>query len=506
MPHQRFLLPALLLLNLLRLAMLPVRDLSPDESLAFDLSGRPGWNWLEGGPLIPVLVKISTWLLGSGEFGVRFFAPLLALAASFCLWKLAGCLFDRQTAAWAVLLLNVLPAFNLAAITLTPASAGFALHAGMAWALWVAMHRADRWHPSWFAAAGCLMLAIFADARNAAALVMIVLALLTAPDRRRLMRSAEFGMVLAAAALAGGCWLGWNAARGWPSLASPFWEPRWNVLPSLGRWLLLISPLLLLLMPRLVRDARTSGDPSRRFLFAFAVPLAALDFGWGGWEKWPHMGFGSWSIFAAILVADHFQRGIATDPEKKIWHRTAAASLAAVMSILLMNTDTVRMLGIGWNFSQRCDERTTFSRFITADPSGCMTGWRETGKLAAEVIEANQRADPSLVVIASDWRLAASLSYQIIAKQRSGTMPAVFVLHREGGGHSTLLWPSLPAGGSGFKRALFITDDEKRNRPPKEILCLLEDWEAVSVAEIMHGGQRVRTVKIFACHGNRLPD
>ncbi len=506
MLHQRFLLPALLVLNLLRLAMLPVRDLSPDESLAVDLAGRTEWNWVEAGPLIPALVKLSTWLLGSGEFGVRFFAPLLALAASFFLWKLASLLFDRQTAAWSVLLLNALPAFNVAAVTLTPASAGFALHAGLAWAWRVAMRQNDRWHPFWFAAAGCLMLLIFADVRNAAGLVMIVLAARPGPGERSRLRSAEFGMVLAAAALAGGCWLGWNAARGWPSLASRFWEPCWNVLPSLGRWLLLASPLLLAVMLRQVRESRSSRDPARVFLFAMTSPLLLLDFGWGAWERWPHTGFISWSLFAAILAADFFQRGLAAGMEKKVWGRTAAVSLAAAMSIALMNTDAVRMLGTGWRLAQRCDERTTFSRFLSSDPSGSMTGWRETGRLAAAVIAAHQKAEPKLAVIASDWKLAAALSYQLTARQENSAMPPIVVQPPSATEPQPSFWPAFVPDSSKADSALFITDDAGRSRPPKEILRFFDNWETVSIAEIMHGGQRARTVKIFACHGIRLPD
>jgi hypothetical protein len=61
-------------------------------------------------PGLKHLVAAGMLIGGAGEFGARFFAPLLALAASLAVWRLMRGLFDVQIAGWAVVIVNVLPA------------------------------------------------------------------------------------------------------------------------------------------------------------------------------------------------------------------------------------------------------------------------------------------------------------------------------------------------------------------------------------------------------------
>ena len=46
-------------------------------------------SFFEIGPLVPLFARLGMWLGGADEFGLRFFAPLLALAASLVVWRLA---------------------------------------------------------------------------------------------------------------------------------------------------------------------------------------------------------------------------------------------------------------------------------------------------------------------------------------------------------------------------------------------------------------------------------
>jgi hypothetical protein len=120
MNRQRFLLPALLLLTVVRLGLLPLRELAPMESYAALCSERAAiWHAMLG-PVLPWLVKLTTTIFGINEFGVRFASPLLMLGASWLLWRLARGLFDANVASWSVVLFNVLPIVNLASVTMTP--------------------------------------------------------------------------------------------------------------------------------------------------------------------------------------------------------------------------------------------------------------------------------------------------------------------------------------------------------------------------------------------------
>jgi hypothetical protein len=116
MQRQRFLFAALGLLTLWRWALLPTLELAPDEGaggFSRENTGT-GADFPKWGPLVPLFVRLGMLIGGDGEFGVRFFAPLLALAASLAVWRLMRSLFDAQIAGWAVVIVNVLPAFNLA--------------------------------------------------------------------------------------------------------------------------------------------------------------------------------------------------------------------------------------------------------------------------------------------------------------------------------------------------------------------------------------------------------
>jgi len=55
------------------------------------------------------------------------------------------------------------------------------------------------------------------------------------------------------------------------------------------------------------------------------------------------------------------------------------------------------------------------------------------------------------------------------------------------------------------RSALYVTDAAAM-RPPAEIRNSFERTEALSHARLMHGGQEVRTIKIFACYGYKPPD
>ncbi|HRH99338.1 MAG TPA: glycosyltransferase family 39 protein, partial [Prosthecobacter sp.] len=147
MQRQRFLFAALGLLTLWRWALLPTLELAPDEALAvFRMKHGQIGGFFEMGPLVPLLARLGMLLGGGGEFGVRFFAPLLALAASLAVWRLMRGLFDAQIAGWAVVIINVLPAFNLAAVTLTPATMMFALVPVAALCLRIALLHANPLH------------------------------------------------------------------------------------------------------------------------------------------------------------------------------------------------------------------------------------------------------------------------------------------------------------------------------------------------------------------------
>ena len=518
MDRQRFLLPALALITVWRLALLPTVELGPDEALAALFAKHPHAWYLEMGPLVPWLVRIGTGIFGVGEFGVRFFAPLCAFAVTVCLWRLVRGLFDATTAAWAVVLLQVVPGFNLAAVTMTSAVVGLAALMGLVLALRIALHRSSAWHPSWWLAALCLGLAILADWRNGLAYGCCIIALGVPKKRRHHLFSPGFALITLGFCVGMGWFVGWNMSEGWPVWEAGHASPLWTVLPNTLRWMLLCSPLLLTLVVwALERTWRFEfKTPDVFFVLAFAGPYAVLDFGWGPLERWPHMGFLLWSILSVGLLAHHSLRSLQLPTRGKVLLRTLATGTAAIMTIMIVRTDMLRSMGVPWPMQQHMDVRRTWRQFFSNDPSCCMTGWRQVGGMVQGFLESSKAdggGEP--FVIARDWKLAVPVEFYLPPNaavfQPTPSIPKVHPIQQVERNNPLALWPrydTTQGEVSAFRghRALYVTDDALSSSPPPAVRNSFKSFKMVSIAKVMHGGHPVRTVKIFACYGYNPPD
>jgi hypothetical protein len=503
MHQQRFLFPALVLLTVWRFALLPVHELGPEEALAVIAASQPGLNFAEIGPVVPVLVRASTAVFGQGEFGVRFFAPLLSLSVSLCLWRLARGLFDQTAAAWTLVMLNVLPVFNLAAITLAPGTAGMALTAGAALSLRIALHRSSRWHPAWWVCAVCVALAVWTDLRQSLLLLCVASALAVHRRRRHHLLRPGFGVVWLGWLLAAGIWLLWERDRAWPSFHLEEGLRAWRPAEALWRWGLWASPAALVLMAAALRDlARPSlMKPHHALVLGFALPLLFADLMFGARHWWPAGGFPSWMHFGVLALAWYSLRDSRMVPERKAAMRTAALIIAAAQSIVLMQSDMLRSAGIPWRFASAS---ASAAGILPADPSGEMRGWRRSSEVVAGILaDAEAEAGKGAwLVLTDDWRVAAPLQFYL--KRR------VEVTAADGNAGPFEFWPrfdaALPDGrNASGANAIFITARDL-DSPPRRTAAAFERHHILSVARIMHGGNEVRALKIFACHNYRPAD
>jgi hypothetical protein len=474
MQRQRFLFAALGLLTLWRWALLPTLELAPDEALAVFRVKHGHWGGFpDMGPLVPLFVRLGMLIGGDGEFGVRFFAPLLALAASLAVWRLMRGLFDAQIAGWAVVIVNVLPAFNLAAVTLTPATVVFTLVPTAALCLRIALLHAHPLHWAWWAAAACVFGTVLAQP-PAFGVMLAVTMVFALPERlRHHLHANGFLVIVGLWSVAGVCWL-WSGAH-W------VW-PEWRLFPNLFRWSVLASPLLLVLFVIAARMAwdRASLMSQRSLPLAMLLPLAALDLLYGPNHRWPDMGGAVWMLFAAMLLAHRGTVLGVIASEEKISLRTIALVLAALQSAFLLQTDLPRTLGLKWPFSQNTTASSDYTHFFTSDPSKAMRGWRESAKLVSAALK-QAGPDGSWFVMANDWRLAVELDHYL-----GQTEPVQSI--------------GDDLSGSKGRSAIFVTDDPAAIAPPEALKARFERLEVISVARVMHAGNEVRWLKIFACH------
>src|SRR5215469_6039323 len=95
--------------------------LSFDESLYWLWSKHIVGGYLDHPPVNPILIRIGTTLFGDTAFGVRVVGVLLALPASFAVWRAGAILFDdERVGARAALYFNLTLALAIGSILATP--------------------------------------------------------------------------------------------------------------------------------------------------------------------------------------------------------------------------------------------------------------------------------------------------------------------------------------------------------------------------------------------------
>ena len=488
MQRQRFLFAALGLLTLWRWALLPTLELAPDEALAvFCVKHGQLGGFFENGPLVPLFARLGMWIGGANEFGVRFFAPLLALAASLVVWRLARDLFDEQIAGWTVVIVNVLPAFNLAAVTLTPALFACVLVPAAALFLHRTLQQANPLLRSWWAATACIASTALAQPPAFATMAAVTF-FLALPGRRQHLKGSGFRWVVAAWSVVLLCWLVWQGSHGWPAFTEWHWLPEWRLIPNLARWIILASPLLLVLFTLSVRKGFTSVMLQSRcsLPLAMLLPLAGFDFFYGPHAGWPSTGGAVWMLFAAVLLAHRFTVARTAVIEQKISLRTIAIMLAALQSAFLLQTDLPRTLGLPWPFSPNSSAATDYTHALAADPSKRMRGWRETAKVVSAVLQ-QVGEEGTWFVLANDWPLAVELDHYL-------------------GRSKPVLSPESDLHTFTGLSALFVTEDRNASALPESLKNRFQRTELITVARVVHAGNEVRWLKIFACHDYRTPD
>ena len=111
LPERRYELAVaatILVLVGVRLVCAALTALSFDESLYWQWSKHIAGGYYNHPPVNPILIRLGTTLFGNTEFGVRVFGVLLALPASWAVWRSAAILFnDERVGATAALYFNL---------------------------------------------------------------------------------------------------------------------------------------------------------------------------------------------------------------------------------------------------------------------------------------------------------------------------------------------------------------------------------------------------------------
>ena len=122
--YQHAVAAAVLILVGVRLVCAALVPLSFDESDYWIWSKHIAGGYLDHPPINPILIRIGTTLFGDTEFGVRVLGVLLALPASWAIWRSAEILFDdERIGATAALYFNLTLVMAAGSIIATPDNA-----------------------------------------------------------------------------------------------------------------------------------------------------------------------------------------------------------------------------------------------------------------------------------------------------------------------------------------------------------------------------------------------
>ncbi len=204
-----------------RLACAAFTPLSFDESLYWLWSKHIAGGYYSHPPVNPILIRLGTTLFGDSEFGVRAFNVLLALPASWAVWRAGAILFrDERVGASAALYFNLTLVIAAGSIIATPDNA---VVAAAAFLLLTLAKLAESGRGAWWLAVGFAFgIGMLAKYTTIFFAVSILIWVLWVPRLRKWLLTPWPWIAGVVALLAFSPTLIWNAEHGWASVLYQF--------------------------------------------------------------------------------------------------------------------------------------------------------------------------------------------------------------------------------------------------------------------------------------------
>ena len=242
-----------------------------------------------------------------------------------------------------------------------------------------------------------------------------------------------------------------------------------------------------------------------RFLAAFALPLL-IAYAWIGLHhktqpNWTAPGIVSLAILTTAYGLDRVLRGV----RGARGFTVAAFALGALISIVMVNTDTLRALGIPLSYDR--------------DPGARMLGWREVAEKVnafREIIE--RESGQKTFLIANSYGTASELCFYLPEKRiEAPGHPAVYVGESPVAENEYHFWgrydefeerkapvindqaDSSEYGMSRFagRTAIYVTDREYETIPFDPLPRTFAKWELKTTFEFARRGLPLRKINVF---------
>ncbi|HEV7402920.1 MAG TPA: glycosyltransferase family 39 protein, partial [Chthoniobacteraceae bacterium] len=353
------------------------------------------------------------------EFGIRFFSPILSLITALLMFRLARRLYSEEVAVWTTIGLSCVPIYQVGGLLMTIDPLSMCFWMAALYTCWRALEQSPRFSVWWPATGLLIGLGFLCKWTNALELLSIILLLAGTPKYRRELRHAGFWSMLAAFIPCTVPPIVWNAQNQWITIVHLKEHSGVNHATSfdpgefctfVGGQFAVYSPVIFAAMLAAiwlgVGRARLHFKP--RFLLAFTLPILILYFTLSlreaGEANWTAPGTLSLGLLAAALVHE-----LAAG---RAWLRYAmfgGMALGAVMSLLILNTDLPRLLGLSMPY----EVVTSAGERRDVDTSTRLRGWRTTAEVVEQKRAEFEKEHGPVFLIGNKYQTAAILSFYL---------------------------------------------------------------------------------------------
>lgn len=508
--------------TLARLALIGHVELAPDEAYYRMWAERLDWAYFSKGPGVAAAIWLGTKIAGTTEFGVRLLSPLLAFGTTWLLFLLAGRIYGEKVGFWAVIASLCIPIVHAGGLLMTIDPLSIFFWTASLYFLWRALENAPRFSVWWPLAGLAIGLGFLSKYTNAAAWVSAVLALAFTAKWRAEFCRAGFWAMTGAFILCAIPPVIWNARHDWITLGHlgarggldrDLGMHPTEFLEFFGAHFGVYSPGIFacLIAGTIWGVTRARRHDGARYLLAFGLPLpllyGALAFRQAGEANWTAPAMVSLLVLACASFLDRIRA--------RPWLRPAAiASLAlgAAMSLVTLNSDALRALGVPWPYDK--------------DPSARLRGWRTIAdRAAAARAEFESMTGTPAFLIGSTYGLCAALDFYLPERRiEFPGHPPAYIPESQGIENQFSFWGRYDefvdsadappgerdeyyteeAGVNLFagRNALYFTD-RPEDKPPSSLKGGFEETELVALFRIERRDLPLREIRVYACYRYR---
>jgi 4-amino-4-deoxy-L-arabinose transferase-like glycosyltransferase len=401
--YERTVIAAIAALVVVRLLVAANIPLAGDETLYWRYSRYLAPGYLDHPAMNPFLIRLGAMMFGDTPFGVRLFAVLTALPASWAVWRASALLSgNERVGATAALFFNLTITMNIGSMLATSDASVVMTSAFVLWAL-AKLNQTNRgvW---WLAVGIALGVGMWAKYTTAFFAFGIAIWLLAVPDKRKWFVKPWPYLGAIVALLVFTPVLLWNANHEWASVAyqsSRFVTHQFHIaypLELIASQVGLATPsVFILAILGIVWGRRDPAYRNVAILLAALIAPVLLYFMWhslhervqGNWPECITPALASAAALAMHLLPERRDVGAATAR----WSHRLAAPIAIFFAALVYAQVLFGVIPL---------RRDPTSRLLGG-------GWPEL----AESIDAMRTRAGAQVLLTTDYTLASALTYYL---------------------------------------------------------------------------------------------